>query len=222
MRGLPGPRHDAVGDEVRHLGRHARLPRRRGHLLRAAAGPRAGVRRGADAARGCRDRDGTHRDGDGRDLPVHAGERADRRGAGSGRRAHRAPDDPGLDGHAAAQERPRRHRDQLLRRVPAAVPGPRGPRQAAEVRPVGRCGRRRGPQQQLERRRQRRVAGFRAVHHPRRRPDPVGGRHPQDRAQGRAAARRSRSATSGRSGSVTPSGRAPPRRTASARSSAAS
>ena len=68
--------------------------------------------------------------------------------------------------------------------------------------------------QQLERRRERRLAAVRAVHHPRRGADPVGGRHPQDRAQGRAAARRSRSATSARSASTTRSGRAPPRRTA--------
>ena len=36
---LAGTRADALGDEVRHLRGDAGLPRRRGHLLRTAAGP---------------------------------------------------------------------------------------------------------------------------------------------------------------------------------------
>ena len=178
--------HDAVGDQVRPVGRDARVSRRRGHLLREAAGPRAGVRDRAEPARRRGYRDGPHRHRDGRDLPVHAPERRPEPGRPRCRRTHQAPDDPGLDGDAAAQGRDRRHRDQLVRRVSPAVPGPGGPGQTAEVRPLGRCGGRGGSQQQLERRRQRRLLRVRTAHHPRRGPDPVGGRHPQDRPQGRA------------------------------------
>ena len=178
-----GPRVDALGHQVRDRRRHAGLRRRCGHLFRAAARLRTAGRGRQEGAgrRGDHARAGGH--GDGRDLPVHA--RAESRhapprlGGRPGPPAHAA----GLGGDAARQGRARRGRSQLVRRVPARVPGGRGPGPAAQIRPAARGGARADPHEQLERRRQHRGAAVRTVHHPGRRPDPFGRRHPEDRAE---------------------------------------
>ena len=102
---------------------------------------------------------------------------------GHGGRPRPAAHAAGLGGDAASQERARRDGGELLRGVPAGVPGGRRPGPSAQVRPAPRNGARAHPGQQLERRRQHRVAAVRAVHHSRRRPDPVGGRHQEDRPE---------------------------------------
>ena len=145
-----------------------------------------------EAAGGRRDRDGPDRDGDGRDLPVHARER-------------QAGTPAGLD--VAELTRLRTIQDWVVTPLLKGVPGVTeinsfggylqqfqvlvDPDKLLKYDLLGRGGARGDPQQQLERRRQRRRARVRAVHHPRRRPDPVGGRHPARSCSRRRAARRS-------------------------------
>ena len=149
-------------------------------------------------------------DGDGRDLPVHARAEGRRAAAGLGGRSHAPAHAAGLGGDAAAQGRARRDGGELVRRVPAAVPGGRRSGQAAQVRPARSrpCTRRSGRTTRTSAATSSRER-LGAVHHPRRRPDPVGGRHPEDRPEvgGRHAGLRRRRRR--RSGSATPSGRAP-------------
>ena len=169
-----GPGADALGDEVRHLRRHAGVPRRRGHLLRAAGRARAA---------------GRHQDADCPRASSPSPARWRRRWA-------RSTSTRSSAGGTArrGRPRPRRRRSRssracgriqdwvvtpLLKSVPGVTevnsfggylqqyqvivdPGP-----AAEVRPAGRGGARGHPDEQLERRRQHRRAAVRAVHHPR-------------------------------------------------------
>ena len=207
--GFPGLVADAIDHQVRAVGGHAGLSGRRRHLLCPSAGPRTAGRGGADAARGRRDGNGADRHGDGRDLPVHPRGRAAGRGAERGR-------------HLTDL---RTLQDWMVAPLLKSVPG------VNEINSFGgylkqfqvivdpdklltyelsveRSPTRSGTTTRMSAATSS-IAGLRAVHHPRRRPDPLRGRHRQHRPEGRRGTPVS-SATSARSGSATPSARAPP------------